>query len=274
MCLPFIVLLGIPHGAIDNVLFFRNVKGKTGFFILVYLFIISLNILLWIYSPMLAYLLFLFLSAFHFGQSQLLNHFLVEKNIHKFLYFLWGLTILSGLIYLNRSEIFQIAENQDFELFYTLHNPRYMRIVFYIALTLTLVVMGWLTYIKEMTGEALLMEILVLVALLAAFFTLPLIIGFTLYFIVLHSFKVIQDIYVTLVSEKMIQSHGQFLRLVIPFTLLTFIGIGLLYAGTEKNIIPVSFGFSFLILVSSITLPHALVMNLFYDQSKTGINEK
>ena len=65
-----ILLFGVPHGAIDHVLFFKMRNISQLKFYCVYLGLIGLFLLFWLYQPLWSFIFFLFLSAFHFGESQ------------------------------------------------------------------------------------------------------------------------------------------------------------------------------------------------------------
>ena len=69
-----ISLIGIPHGAIDNVILQSEYKMSKFKFYGLYILSIVLYTLMWFILPIYAFLLFLLISAYHFGESQLVNH--------------------------------------------------------------------------------------------------------------------------------------------------------------------------------------------------------
>ena len=71
----FILLLGIPHGAIDHVLFFKKRKMSQTKFYSIYLGLSFLFVILWHILPVISLILFLLISAFHFGESQFADIF-------------------------------------------------------------------------------------------------------------------------------------------------------------------------------------------------------
>ncbi len=266
ICVPFLLFLGIPHGAIDNVLFLRNNKIKNNQFIGVYLVIIGLNIVLWITVPSIAYIVFLLLSAYHFGQSQFSHYFERQPLSHKALYLLWGISILSGLVYFNIDEIHLIMEQQDeFAVFSPLHQENLMLILFLGATFATVLLMTILAARKSLSLENLFMEVLVIALVPICFYLMPLLIGFTLYFVILHSFKVLREEYRFLNSEREVSSLGSFVKLVAPFTMFSIGGIAFMFGMIYLDILSLSYGYCLLIIISSITLPHVFVMNRFYN---------
>jgi hypothetical protein len=69
-----IILFGIPHGAIDNVILISTSKISTQQFYFFYIFSIIVYIIIWLIIPTYAFIFFLIMSAYHFGESQLVNY--------------------------------------------------------------------------------------------------------------------------------------------------------------------------------------------------------
>lgn len=262
---PFLLFLGIPHGAIDNVLYLRNNNIKNSHFIGVYLVFVGLNIALWLILPSIAYILFLLLSAYHFGQSQFSHYFQKQPISHQALYFFWGIGILSALLYLNIEEVHNIMDQHpEFATFRPLHQKSDMFLLFIGSNSISLLLMLYLGYKKQLKVETIFMELTVISLILICFYLLPLLIGFSLYFIILHSYKVLKEEYTFLITEKEIKSWPKFLTMVAPFTFLSIIGIAFLFALIYFKMLSLSYGYCLLIVISSITLPHVFVMNKFY----------
>lgn len=265
LCIPFILLLGIPHGAIDNILYLRDKNMSNLQFIAVYLLIIGLNVALWWAFARLAYIVFLVLSAYHFGQSQFSHYFQEKRSTLFLLFFSWGLTILSALIYFNLDEIYFIMESvPEFGVFEILHQEQDMRYLLLGSGAITLLTLFNLARNRFLMLHDLLMELLVLTLILASFYLMPLIIGFTLYFVILHSFKVLKEEYGFLTAQKETNTLAQFAKMVAPFSLLSIAGILFLFAAIYFKYLNIPYGFCLLIVISSITLPHVFVMNKFY----------
>ena len=264
-CLPFLLFLGIPHGAIDNVLYMRNNKISNFRFITIYLVFVGLNVALWLIVPSIAYLLFLVLSAYHFGQSQFTHYFSRQEIPHQIFFLFWGVAVLSGMIYFNIAEIHQIMSNyEDFAVFSPLHQEQTMFVLFVISSGFTVISMLVFCWRNGLKIEQMMMEILILGLILICFFLMPLLIGFTLYFVILHSFKVLREEYNYLNSEKIVASWAGFVKMVAPFTLMSIGGIAFLFGLIYLDFWNISYGYMLLIVISSITLPHVFVMNQFY----------
>jgi len=266
ICTPFLLFLGIPHGAIDNVLYIRDKNISNVKFIGVYLVIIALNVAIWFIFPVLAYVLFLILSAYHFGQSQFSHYFKSQPPLTKALFSLWGLAILSALVYFNLEEIYSImANSSEFNQFAGVHGKTFMMYFFAASFSATIGILIYKSIVKIISIEILLMELLVLSLILICFFLMPLLIGFTLYFVILHSFKVLREEFNYLKSEQKVDSVKSFASIITPFTLLSIFGIAFLFGMIYFDFLQISYGYCLLIVISSITLPHVFVMDNFYD---------
>ena len=100
----------------------------------------------------------------------------------------------------------------------------------------------------------------------ATFYLFPFIIGFTLYFVALHSIKVMNDEFKFLKDENNNFNIMSFLKLLAPYSILSIVGTSFLLILSYYNYIPYSIPFLAIIIISVITLPHAIVMNIFYNE--------
>ena len=266
LCLPFILFIGIPHGAIDNLLYLREQKLNNTQFIAIYLTVVLGNVVLWMIFPVCAYLIFLLISAYHFGQSQFAHYFEKTDISKKLLAFSWGLSLLSALVYFNIEEIQLIMlEDEHFAIFDLVHQTQHMHYLFIASSGITLSVMVFLTLKKAIKKEFFLLETLVFSLILLSFEVMPFLIGFTLYFVILHSLKVLNEEYQFLSIKNEVGSWKDFIVLLTPLTLFSFAGIALVFLLIHFDLLDLSYGYCLLIIISSITLPHVFVMNRFYQ---------
>jgi len=269
LCLPFILFIGIPHGAIDNLLYLREKKLNNTQFISIYLIVVFSNVLLWMFFPICAYLVFLIISAYHFGQSQFAHYFKETGLLQRLLAISWGVSLLSALIYFNIEEIQKIMlADEHFLVFDLLHQTQHMHYLFLASSLITLALMVLLTIKKAIKKEMFLLETVVFFLILLSFEVMPFLIGFTLYFVILHSLKVLNEEYHFLSAKKEVGSWKGFISLLAPLTLFSFLGIALIFLLIYLELIAYSYGYCLLIIISSITLPHVFVMNRFYQLFK------
>lgn len=274
LCVPFILFLGIPHGAIDNRLFIREKKIKNTHFIALYVAVIFLNIGLWLIFPIVAYGLFLIISAYHFGQSQFAQYFRNPRFLHHAMAISWGISVLSGLIFFNMTEVHEImSTDEHFHAFNMLHQEFLTQLVFVFSSVLTVGILLFLLISNKISLNNVLKEAFILFLILFSFRVLPFLIGFTLYFVILHSIKVLQEEFKFLMLKREIYSWKNFIALLAPLTILSLLGIALVFISCHFGIITFSYGYCLMIIISSITLPHVFVMDRFYSLFSSTISE-
>ena len=94
------IIIGIPHGATDNHVY-RHVLPRGGVFSFYagYLLIAGIYGLLWALAPTASLLIFLLLSIYHFGQSDLFYVQMPENAaVKKLAYLPWGAFVLASPI--------------------------------------------------------------------------------------------------------------------------------------------------------------------------------
>ena len=263
-----ILAFGIPHGAIDHVLFFKKNTTSQLKFYGAYLGLILLFLVGWFVEPLWSFVFFLVLSAFHFGESQLNDLKLKRSSLRPVLFLTWGLTLLLTLIYYNTEELIGYTGFfKDTAVFQAVYQYEFLSEAF---IALNALTVGMLfVFIKRgsfdwnrLGGELFLLALIHL-----TFFLFPFIIGFTMYFVVLHSLRVMSQEFQFLKKEEDAFSFRDFLRLLMPYSLLSVFFTMVTFWLSWIDFIPVSIPLLALIIISTITLPHAVVMHLFYKQS-------
>ena len=263
-----ITLFGIPHGAIDNIILKSEVKISNLRFYSLYISCILLYIITWIVSPIISFYLFLIISSYHFGESQLANY-KISNNNKKLIYLIWGTALMSTLFYYNEIELinlfslFEDTENLN-SLFY--HN--YFKIVFYVSNILIFLSLIFLQLKNQIKASVFKNELFQLFLLHLTFYLFPVIISFTLYFVFLHSLKVLSQEfnYLNIIYKKL--SISKFIILLAPHTLLSLAFLGFFIYLCQNNIINISILLLTIIGISVITLPHSIVMTKFYEKFK------
>lgn len=266
ICLSFIIILGIPHGAIDNHLFLSKTDTSKLRFYTQYLTLIGANAVVWLIFPQFSFVLFMIISAFHFGQSQF-NHYFEKDNLpQRGLYLIWGLAILSGLIFYNLESLSIIDGLQKAMGFlFVAEAYTYLKVFHYVSVGLFALVLAGLGFNGSLHYEKVLLETIIFGIILFTLYIFPPLVGFSLYFVILHSMKVMQEEYIYLRGNGYIDSMKSFLLLLLPYTLVSLFGIAMLIGLIYFDLLNLPYGFLFLILISSITLPHVFVMDRFYN---------
>lgn len=261
-----ILLFGIPHGAIDHIIFFKKRQLTKLKFYLVYLGLIVGFVLMWHIAPVLSLILFLLISAFHFGESQF-EDIKITKVLKNIFFFFWGIALLATLIYYNINELANVTAYFDDTLaFEKVYDIKKVTILYYVTNIITIASMILMAVYKQIKIERLLSEFFLLFLIHITFFLFPFIIGFTLYFVVLHSLKVMQDEIEFFKKDNPKFSILDFLKLLAPYSILSIFFTTILLLLSYYSYIPYSIPFLSIVIISVITLPHAIVMNIFYNE--------
>lgn len=263
-----ILTLGIAHGSIDHVLFQKDRKLNVIHFLSIYVLILVLNFSLWFILPLTALLIFLGFSAYHFGQSQFVDLLSSKKPSSKIIFLLWGSAILSGLLFFNETEVINLFSSTQEALNRFNQILPYTPYVFFGSLTLTIILIAFQVHLNAISLNAFGLELVQLLIILTSFYLFPAVLGFSLYFIILHSFRVLSQEYKYLRQQSKIDNKRQFTNLLLPFTITSILGLVLLIALVFYFNLKISLPYLLVALTSAVTIPHAMVMEIFYSNSK------
>jgi Brp/Blh family beta-carotene 15,15'-monooxygenase len=268
VCFSLIALVGIPHGAIDHIIFLEgNEKPSVPRFIGIYVLVMSIYALLWYLCPTFSLLIFLLLSAYHFGQSQFADIGVQNKYLDGVLYFTWGTSVLTALIVYNHPEILTLsADSSDMQSLMVLFDKDTQQGLFVISLVSTVLLLFYYTLKDKIDLQRLGKELYMLGLIHLTFYAFPTLIGFTLYFVILHSLKVMGQEYDYLKNVRKRLSLVGFIKMLLPLSLVSYAGMALLIYLAYIGILPLSYPLLGFVLISLITLPHAFVMDDFYDK--------
>ena len=261
-----IILFGIPHGSLDNILFLSKNKISVFSFYTIYLFIAFIYLIAWIWWPYYSFIFFLIISAYHFGESHFSDYKLKFKA-KNFVFIIWGLFLMTSLLFLNSSELILTSEFFfDTKQFSSIYSDKIISNLFYVSLILTVLMLLFLVYKKYITTEDMFSEIFQYFLIFITFYLFPIIIGFTLYFVFIHSFRSLYHEYKYLKKIKKIKSIFNFIKLLIPHSIAAYFFTFIICYASLNNVLNISIPMVILIIVSVITLPHALVMSNFYNK--------
>ena len=239
-----LLAIGIPHGSLDHLHQNPNKPPWNLRFISTYLALGLGMFLIWHWLPILALLIFLTYTAWHFGQADF-HHWAMKSSIGAFL---WG-TLLLAVILLGHWQ-------QTTEILSLMKVPTP-------KLNLPDLVSNWWAFILFTGGIFILGRLLkinkfILETILVLFFSwqLPLLTAFGLYFIFQHSWHGWTFL------ERQLESN--FIQLWKKGTLFTFgailfFVIFILSMGSQH----LNWG-TFFIFLSALSFPHVAYMHLFY----------
>ena len=126
--------------------------------------------------------------------------------------------------------------------------------------------MLYFAIIKKIKIERFFSELFLLLLIHITFYLFPFIIGFTLYFVALHSLKVMNDEFVFFKNENSSFNIKDFIKLLAPYSILSIFFTVLLLLLAHYDFLPYSVPLLSIMIISVITLPHAIVMNIFYNE--------
>lgn len=263
------VVTGIPHGATDHVIFSYKEKAagrKVSIFRFLMLYILGMAVygLCWYYFPLVSLLIFLAISAYHFGQSQFTYIALGESHPYKtILYTSWGIWVLAAIIFLNPEESQQILAGLFASDLTAIFSLRIEILIFLSVLVLALLTLG--RVLRIFTVKAYAFEIVNLLVLFMISYVGGLLISFTVYFALWHSLSSINWEIEVFKLEQPTFSWKDFVKHAWPFSLISFLGIGLLLGLGGYFASFISPFLLFFIAISVLTLPHMVYMQQFYS---------
>ncbi|MFV8339195.1 Brp/Blh family beta-carotene 15,15'-dioxygenase [Flavobacterium sp. LB3P21] len=262
-----IFTFGILHGA-NDLLLIKNIKAtkqsNSWFKILgYYVVVVLIGALLFYIIPQLALLLFILISAYHFGEQQwqdLLDAF--PKWFQMVFQFLYGFIILQLLFVFHSSEvqsiILKIANIKTPSLYFDL--------LLQISLATFIGLSAYLYWKLEKIRRKLLLEFFYLVLFAILFKSSSLIWGFAIYFVLWHSIPSIIDQIKFLNGSFSIKYFIAYCKTAGIYWLLSIVGITLIYYMCKEEQLFNALFFSFL---AAITFPHALVITNMFGTKQT-----
>ena len=273
-----IVVLGIPHGAADMLVANQTASiKKIGFskifFLVKYLFRLGLFAAMFWFFPVIANFLFILFAAYHFGETDL-NNFKTESFAGKLFVVSYGMMIL-GVILLSHFDdiipLFYLFESgrSNETLINFISGYRYNILsaltVFFFASTF--IYFASTEKASFHNGQFLLQ----LAVLLFILFYLPMVIGFTFYFIMWHSMLSLRNIVHYLnINSKL--SNTVIIKQLLLYSSLAMVGIlifgwsGMMFVSGDAVMVYVFIGLAVL------TAPHMQIMYDMYNSIRSQKN--
>ena len=267
LCLFLILVLGISHGALDDIKGKKLVK-MLGFkssisFYFAYILISISIIASWLIFPNTVLFLFLVVAAYHFGKEDTVFSFQRKFWISESLFFLKGSAVILAPLLLKREETNEIFRILNFNVFeFQIFNDKFLIIMLCLSFLSSL----YISHKKNSDLKGIMvMDFLSLIIL--NLFLSP-ILAFTVYFCFLHSIR--HSITLIFELDKSFKSGlRKFIIKAIPLTFAT--GIIFLFAiyflnnfyKLDEAIFKVIF-----IGLASLTFPHILLEYLLEKNEK------
>jgi len=274
ICFGFISIIGISHGALDHIkgqhyLILKKFSYPNVFFYFFYITFIFLFFMCWILFPIISLIIFLIISSFHFGKEDIEILFDEKKEYFYLLYFLKGSLIILFPLYIFNNEInliFNIlTQTKDFLLL-----DKYLsQILLLCNLLIQLFLILFFLKKKLIKFISVLIIVFQVFSVFISFYLTNILIGFTLYFCISHSFKnIINIIYEN--NNNFKAGLLKFIKDAAPLTFITFSVLVLMIFLIINNegLINATIKTIF-IGIACLALPHIMLHFLI-----EGINEK
>jgi Brp/Blh family beta-carotene 15,15'-monooxygenase len=222
--------------------------------------------------PYFSLFIFFLISFYHFGQSQFSFIQLKEKNLIKIgLYLVWGASIIGGLFYHHYDVLINFFnETSHFSETASIITEQSLLVFFIVNTLLSVLLMGVCLLKVQPDAKRFWTEIGIFFLLHLAFFTLPPLLAFSIYFAIWHSLKVLDEEYVYMKKIGSIKGLKGFVKLLLPYSSISIVGALLIIAGFSYFQFSISPFFLTIIFLSVLTLPHSVVMMNWYRFSKSG----
>ncbi len=266
-CLFLILILGISHGALDNI------KGKKllklfGYksifsFYFTYILVSVLIIIFWMILPNLILFLFLVVAAYHFGKEDTVFPFKQKSLLAECLFFLKGSSVIIAPLLLQpeaTNEIFKILNFNVFE------SKIFSNQVLILLLCLSLISSLYISQKKDVDTKGIMIMDFLSLILLNLFLT-P-ILAFTIYFCFLHSIRHSISLIFEL-DNSFKTGINKFIKKAIPLTFVTGL-IFLLAIYFLNNFYKLDEAIYKVIFIglASLTFPHILLEYLIEKNEK------
>ncbi|MBJ64496.1 MAG: hypothetical protein CMB55_06860 [Euryarchaeota archaeon] len=260
IALMCVVFIGLPHGAMDGALAahfgWMESKKKAATFLIGYVAMAALVVGFWFVAPAISFIIFLGISMYHFGKGDV-NTDGEEPSVTESL--ARGGVVIGGISQFHRvdaDEIFQVLIGSNTELVWLFLNS-------VVPMTLIFAI---LSMVNKNTGErgSLLAEI---AGLALIFSILPPLVGFAIYFCLIHSIRHFASMRAML-SDTI--TKLQITKTTILFSAISWAAGLIILAQQSSNI-----GFEPALLqvifigLAALTVPHMILVDGYTEYQKS-----
>lgn len=234
------ILIGIPHGALDHKVMNQPIYSIS--FLSSYVGLMGLVAFGWYFAPSHALLVFIIGSAWHFGETECIDVGVKDANLQ----LIYGFVILSSLIMPHYVEAGNILAYLDIEV--PILHAQVSNSIYGFFAVVGLLITGYKKNIRMLFS-------LVFLLLLS---TLPLMLGFFLFFIFRHSSQAWSHL-----RASNQRSHKEMFLHALPFSTGAWTMMSIwLYIWPLEQIAS-----WFFVFLSCVTIPHILCMTYGYKRS-------
>ena len=267
LCLFLILIVGISHGALDNIKGKKLLKllgyNSQVFFYIIYLMISFFIILIWLIFPNITLLIFLIVAGFHFGKEDTVFAYKKKFLISEILFFLKGSSVIIAPLLFQReatNDIFKILNFSIFEN--SFFSDQFLMIFLFLSFLSSLYISN------SKSADFKFIMIIDFLSIILLNFFLPPVLAFTLYFCFLHSIR--HSITLVFELDKSFKpGFKKFVSKAIPLTIITSIMflIAIYFLNNFYKLDEAIYKVIFIGL-ASLTFPHILLEYLLEKNEK------
>ena len=248
-----LLAVGLPHGAVDHLLV-QSKKFNLVRFVVQYVCIIAAYFAMWQWFPVFSLLLFIAYSAYHFGESEMVEMRVSLDSVTQKLYaFIIGLSILLFIIFshLETSILVLNSIHGVSNFLERVDLYAYKNVVLAVSY-FSIIPIWWMS--KK--------TCIYLMAILVLGMQMPLMLAFGLYFVGSHSINAWGHI-----ATKLKTPTKKLYLQSLPFNMgAIFIFAIFLYLQSSNASLIQSYAATFFVFLACVSLPHIILMHLFYKK--------
>ena len=257
LALLAVVFIGLPHGAMDGALAvhfgWMGRPAKAAVFLLSYVGIAALVVVFWLLAPVLSFVAFLAISAYHFGSGDATSGASGRGVVESFAR---GGVVIGG--------ISQFHRHESNEVFLAIVGTNTAAVWMFLdaIMVLTVVCVVEATLFKQDRERASFLSELISLSLL--FYFAPPLVGFAVYFCFVHSLRHFSSMSAVLRSTV---SRFRITQTTVAFSLISW-AVGLLIfaqqsanIGMEPALLQVVF-----VGLAALTVPHMILVDGILDR--------
>lgn len=264
-----ILIIGMPHGALDHIISYhsfpsKSEKEKKIWFYTYYTLIMAVYALLWIWMPLLSFLIFLAITLYHFGQADA-ERFDINPTARNILQFSRGITIV-GLIVYGSDPLYISGVINEITGYDSLELISFVDNYYVVPLTFSLIYPTAYLFVVAFfsTNRPAVIYHADAIVVPALFALADPFLAFAVYFGAWHSYNHARTMLNYLNKRDLNVTMRWFYRKTLLLSIMSYVGLAILYFitqafGNEKLLIALLF-----ILISVLTLPHIFIVEMMY----------
>jgi Brp/Blh family beta-carotene 15,15'-monooxygenase len=237
-------------------------KGQIVKFFVKYILTILGFLALWLTFPLIAFIIFILISSYHFGQSNWEN-IDMPKKYSLLLNIFWGAFAVGGPVlwhwYESKLIIAQVVGSIP-DVSMTIMSKIQIGIIVINSLIIFL-----LKYYQTITSYQFQKELGKLFVLSSLFYFTPMLVGFAMYFGLWHSLSSLMSQFSFIKKQWPGFSIRDYYRQATPYTVMAVFGFVIMVIGHPYILPEVSIISTFLIFIACVTLPHIILVEESYS---------